>query len=262
MQPTEQFNFLSRRSFLAGCGSLALATLTGGLVRAAGGSAAVDLAQIIYAGGNWLPRPSALRRLTWEVHKRTAVETALEPSAIKPVLDQLAAGPLAFLCGDRRFLPWEAAAADALGRFLRLGGTLIVDPAFTADGEARAFDSCVDDLLGAVLPRAKPFPIPAGHLIYRTFYEVARPVGRIEGPSDLTGYAIGERLAIIRSHHDLGGAWARDNLGNWEHEVTPGGSLQRENAFRLGINLVMYALCQDYKDEQPHQRFGTGAEGR
>ena len=27
---------------------------------------------------------------------------------------------------------------------------------------------------------------------------------------------------------------------------------QREEAFRLGINLVMYALCLDYKTEQAH----------
>jgi hypothetical protein len=262
MVPTLQFNSLSRRGFLAGCGSLALATLLGDVARAVGGSSSVDLAQIVYAGGNWLPRPSALRRLAWEIHKRTAVDTALEPSAIKPVLEQLAAGPLAFLCGDRPFPAWEAAQTEALGRFLRLGGTLIVDPAFTADGEARGFESAVDGLLGTALPRVRPAPLAAGHLVYRTFYEVARPVGRIEGPGELTGYPVGERLAVIRSHHDLGGAWARDNLGNWEHEVTPGGSLQRENAFRLGINLVLYALCQDYKDEQPHRRFGAEPEGR
>jgi hypothetical protein len=34
--------------------------------------------------------------------------------------------------------------------------------------------------------------------------------------------------------------------------VVPGGEDQREEAFRLGINLVMYALCLDYKTEQAH----------
>ena len=38
----------------------------------------------------------------------------------------------------------------------------------------------------------------------------------------------------------------------WEHEVVPGGDDQREEAFRLAINLVMYALCLDYKTEQAH----------
>jgi hypothetical protein len=98
--------------------------------------------------------------------------------------------------------------------------------------------------------------VPQSHVLYRSFYEITRPIGRVRGPENLTGYEMEGRLAIIRTRHDLGGAWARDNLGNWEFAVTPGGVRQRENAFRLGVNLVLYALCLDYKDESPHRRFG------
>ena len=34
-----------------------------------------------------------------------------------------------------------------------------------------------------------------------------------------------------------------------------GGERQREMAFRLGINLAMYALCLDYKADQVHVPF-------
>jgi hypothetical protein len=34
-----------------------------------------------------------------------------------------------------------------------------------------------------------------------------------------------------------------------------GGATQREAAVRLGVNLVMYALCLDYKDDQVHAPF-------
>ncbi len=34
--------------------------------------------------------------------------------------------------------------------------------------------------------------------------------------------------------------------------MIPGGDDQREEAFRVGVNLVMYALCLDYKTEQAH----------
>ena len=47
----------------------------------------------------------------------------------------------------------------------------------------------------------------------------------------------------------------RDNYGTWEHECYPGGERQRELAFRLGVNLVMYALCLDYKTDQVHVPF-------
>ena len=34
--------------------------------------------------------------------------------------------------------------------------------------------------------------------------------------------------------------------------VTPGGERQREYAARLAINIAMYALCLDYKDDGVH----------
>ena len=49
--------------------------------------------------------------------------------------------------------------------------------------------------------------------------------------------------------------WARDNLGTWRYPIAPGGEHQRELAIRLGVNVVMYALCLDYKDDQVHAPF-------
>ena len=34
--------------------------------------------------------------------------------------------------------------------------------------------------------------------------------------------------------------------------VSPGGEIQREMAFRFGVNLVMHALTGNYKDDQVH----------
>lgn len=253
----------NRRQFLIRSAS-ALAGLLIGTRRtsAEGAASQVEICQLVYAGGNWQPRPTALRRLAWEVHKRTAVDTLLEPGEVKPTTTSLARSPLVYLSGDRPFDEWPAAAAAALHRFLRLGGLLIVDPAFTTDGDAPGFSASVDALLEASLPGVEPTPLRPGHVIYRTFYDVARPVGRVEGPAQLDGYLVDDRLAVIRTAHDLGGAWARDNLGNWELDVSPGGERQREAAFRLGVNLVLYALCLDYKDEAPHRRFGSDSRGR
>ena len=44
---------------------------------------------------------------------------------------------------------------------------------------------------------------------------------------------------------------ARDG-STWAFEVSPGGSVQRQNAIRLAVNLAMYVLCSDYKDDQVH----------
>lgn len=248
-----------RRRFLAGTLALAGGALAPRWVAAVGAASQVTLAQLAYTGGNWQPRPTALRRLAWEVHKRTAVDTALEPPQVKAELRSLAPHPLVYVSGDRPFPDLEDAEIDALGRYLRLGGTLIIDPAFTADGDDKGFAASVDALLARSLPGITGTPVQPRHVLFRAFYELPRAFGRVAGSPGFIGYEVSGRLAVIRGDHDLGGAWARDNLGNWELEVTPGGERQRETAFRLGINLVMFTLCRDYKNEEPHRRFGDGA---
>jgi hypothetical protein len=40
-----------------------------------------------------------------------------------------------------------------------------------------------------------------------------------------------------------------------EFECLPGGESQRELAFRMGINLILYALTGNYKEDQIHIPF-------
>jgi len=246
---------LDRRIFIETAGLAAAGMLLPARGWGFGSASQVNIGQLVYPQGNWCPRPNALRRLAWEVHKRTVVDTALEPTEVKPVPGMLARNPLVYLSGDRPFPDWSDFQISALSRFIKLGGTMLVDPAYTPDGDATGFQGSVNGLIKKIIPRTKQSDIPSEHVIYRAFYQIARPVGRVVGPPKLTGYNIGNRFAVIRTKHDLGGAWARDNLGNWEFDVHPGGERQRENAFRLGINLVLYTLCLDYKDEKPHRRF-------
>ncbi len=245
-----------RRNFAKTIGLVAGAAALPSLGWGLGTASQINLAQIVYPGGNWQPRPTALRRLAWEIHKRTAIDTVLEPRSIKPTLHALSSNPLVFLAGDRPFPAWSSSSTNAMRRFLKLGGTLIIDPAEVSGVNATGFEESVDQLLEAVVPKVRLEPIAADHVLYRSFYQINRPLGRVEGPPHLWAHEMTGRLSIIRTRHDLGGAWARDNLGSWEYEVSPGGQRQREYAFRLGINLVFYGLCQDYKDELSHRRFG------
>jgi hypothetical protein len=60
------------------------------------------------------------------------------------------------------------------------------------------------------------------------------------------------RIVAAYVANDLGGAWSRDDFGNYDFPCQPGGERQRELAFRMGVNLVMYGLCLDYKADQVH----------
>jgi len=206
-----------------------------------------------------MPRPSALRRLSWEIHKRTAANMGLEPAVVSLKPRELASSPFLYLAGDRPFTMPGQEPLDALARFIRYGGFLLIDTAHTTDGDSAGFIKSASEMVKALQLSSKPglkiSPLDPGHVIYRSFYMIKRPEGRVRGPDHMQALMLEDRAAIVMTDHDLGGAWARDNFGNWEHEVVPGGDSQRESAFQLGINLLMYALCLDYKDDEPHLRF-------
>lgn len=222
------------------------------LLAAATGPSDLVVGQL-QTGGTWNPRPTGLRRLLWEVTQRTSIEVQLEPVAVGPEDPKLFHFPLLYWSGSGATPPLSDEAVKRLRRHLTYGGTLIIDSADADPGGP--FDVAVRRDLERVLPRAPLVRVPPDHVLYKTFYLVEHQAGRTLRLPHMEGVVVDDRFAVVYSQNDLGGAWARDAFGRWEHEVTPGGERQREMAFRLGINLVMYSLCLDYKDDLVHTPF-------
>lgn len=245
----------SRRGLLSAAGAAvaAGAALPGrAAAAAAAGPSDLRFAQL-QTGGAWNPRPSALRRLAWEVGQRTSIEAHLEPAAVEPEGSGIFRYPLLYWAGSGAIPALSEAAVQNLRRHLSFGGILLVDDADAEPGGP--FDRSVRRELARVLPRDDLAPIPSDHVIYKSFYLVPHQAGRRIASPHLFGAALEERYAVVLTNNDLGGAWARDAFGRWEHDVSPGGEDQREMAFRIGVNLAMYALCLDYKDDLVHTPF-------
>jgi len=242
---------LSRRTFLRTAGAAAGVGLLPPWrpARAIGDHSLFRFGRVALPG---LPdaRPTALRRLAWELVRRTSLVTASDPAELRLSDPGLFRYPFLVLSGDRAFaLPPEAEIAR-LRRHITYGGFLLVD---SAEGRAGGgFDESVRRLLAQTLPGELPARIPAEHVLWKSFYVLHGAPGRILAAPYIEGVERDRRLAVVYTQNDLGGALARDGFGRWEHEVIPGGEAQREEAFRLGVNLVMYALCLDYKTEQAH----------
>jgi hypothetical protein len=246
---------LTRRGLLAGGGAAALAAFAAPRSSwAIGASSKFRFGQLAL-GASWNPRPSALRRLAWELEKRTSVEVELEAGKVALTSDKLHETPFLYFAGDRAFDLPATTAIDALRRYLTFGGFLLVDSAEgSTDG---AFDQSVRKLLDAVFPRpSKNLEIvPPEHVAFKSFYLLDRPLGRLAISPALEGITRDDRLVAAYAANDLGGAWARDDFGNFAFPCEPGGEQQRELAFRFGVNLAMYALCLDYKTDQVHVPF-------
>jgi hypothetical protein len=164
--------------------------------------------------------------------------------------------PFLYWSGDSEPAPLTGAEIAGLRRFFALGGVLLVDDAAAGEhGEASSFGRGARREIARVLPDATPVPIGADHVVFRTFYLLRRAEGRIEGPPTLDAIVRGGQAQVIFSEHDLGGALARGASGMWENAVVPGGDAQRERAIRLAVNIAMYVLCSNYKDDQVHAPF-------
>jgi hypothetical protein len=219
---------------------------------AIGDSTSVELRKVDYSGGNADPRPSATKRLAWEVRQRTSVETRLESARVRFSDAKVYDGPLLYWSGDRAFPPLSEDEVQGFRRFVDFGGFVIIDDAAP---DQEGFDASVRREITRAFGARALTHIDAKHVLFRSFYLVTRPVGRVEGADAVEGVERAGRLAVVYSRHDLGGAYERDNLGNYTYNVLPGFERQRELAFRLGVNMILYALCLDYKDDQVHAPF-------
>jgi len=201
-------------------------------------------------GGRWDARVSGLRRLAWDLERRTSVEVI--PDARPFALDdpKIFEYPFLYLGGEGDLPPLSADEVEGLRRFLTFGGFVLAD---ANDGsEGAGFDRAFRREMARVLPQAPLSPVPFEHVLFKTFFLLDSAPGRLLNKPQLEACSLGKRAAVVYSQNDLAGAWNRDQGGGYEFDVTPGGEPQRELAFRVGINICMYALCLDYKDDAVH----------
>ena len=128
------------------------------------------------------PRPTALRRLAWEVVRRTSVTTASDPAELRLSDPTLFRYPFLVLSGDRGFaLPPEGDIAR-LRRHITYGGFLLID---SAEGRAGGgFDESVRRLLAQTLPGELPIRVPDTHVLWKSFYVLHGAPGRIIAAPD------------------------------------------------------------------------------
>lgn len=222
-------------------------------VLAMGDVSKFTFAQLRYNGGNWNPRPNAGKRLMWELVRRTSVEARIESVAVSPGDTEIFEYPFIYLSGDQEFPPFSDAEISNLKLYLEFGGMLLIDDCMGKAGFG--FDTSARREVKRLFPNRPLERLQADHTVFKSFYLLNQAYGRIAEKPYLEGVTIENRTVIVFSQNDLGGAWSRDPMGNWEYEVIPGGDTQRSMAFRLGVNIVMYALTGNYKQDQVHLPF-------
>jgi hypothetical protein len=226
------------------------------VARAFGDQGAFDPRVLLTGTETQAARPDAPPRWSWELVQRTSAPARLRPTSVHADEPAIVDAPFLYWSGERAVAPLTSNEVSGLRMFFSLGGIMFVDDAAPSDaGLPGAFGRSTREQLARVLSDVTPIPIGAENVVFRSFYLLRRAEGRIAGSKTLEAIVRGGSTRVIFSSHDLGGALARGPTGVWEYPVTPGGDGQRERAIRLAVNVSMYALCSNYKDDQVHAPF-------
>jgi len=191
--------------------------------------------------------------------RRTTVEAA-DPMGVDLERDDIVFFPFLYwpIVANQRELSEQALAR--VDNFMKTGGLILFD---TRDqgmggyggGRGGPGAQRLRQLL-AKLDVPPLIPVPNDHVLTKSFYLIQEFPGRYAGGQIWVerhpgGTNDGVSGLVIGSH-DWAAAWAIGDDGRPLAVVVPGGNLQRETAYRFGINLVMYALTGNYKADQVH----------
>jgi hypothetical protein len=197
-------------------------------------------------------RTTAPSRWSEELVRRTSAPARLIPTTVRADAPALLAEPFVVWGGENDIPPLTAREVAGLQRFILLGGVLFVDD-FAP--EVGVFTKAAKRELTRVLPDGAPIPVGNENVLFRSFYLLRRPVGRLEGPPKLEVIMRGGQPQVIFSAQDLLGALARSPNGTHPFSVVPTGEPGREQATRFAVNIAMFVLCSNYKDDQVHAPF-------
>ena len=199
---------------------------------------------------------AGLRGLTAAVSGRSAIEPA-PPMGINIESDEVVFFPLIYWPITNDAPPLSPQAAARVSAYLQTGGLIIFDTqdANLAATRAGAPHPGLARVLDSVdVPSLAP--IPADHVLTRTFYLLQDFPGRWSGgqvwvEADPDGAARDGASGVVIGSNDWASAWAVSASGDVLSSVE-GGERQREMARRFGVNLAMYALTGNYKADQVH----------
>jgi hypothetical protein len=223
--------------------------------RAFGDSGSFDPRILVAGGVTRAAHATAPARWSYELAQRTSAPARAVPSTVRADDAAITNAPFLYFSGDQAVADLTAAEIGGLRRFFALGGVMVVDDAGAGnDGEQSAFGRTARRQLARVLPDSTPIPLDPQHVVFKSFYFLRRAEGRVLGPKTLDAIVRGGAAQVLFTQNDLGGALA-GRPGLWEAPVVPGGDIQREHAIRLAVNIAMYVLCSNYKDDQVHAPF-------
>lgn len=211
---------------------------------------------------------AGLSGLSQFLAERTALEPG-EPVAIDIARDELSYYSLLYWPIDPSADKPSDRTIARIDTFMRNGGTILFDTRDHINASTTGFGSTPATLkLRQILEDldVPPLePVPPDHVLTKAFYLLDTFPGRystsplwVESLEDVS--ARGDRPVragdgvspLMITGNDFAAAWAITPSGEFMYPTVPNNPVQRDYAFRAGVNIVMYSLTGNYKADQVH----------
>lgn len=163
--------------------------------------------------------------------------------------DRLGEAPIVVLAGSS-WTPLSSSQREKIRDYCERGGLLFFDDSL-ATAES-SFYQRVRDELSLIFPGRSLKPVPKEDVVFRTYYLLDEVSGRKLASPYLEGIELDGRWVAFVSSNDLLGAVLTTASGDYAFAVTPYGMSQRVLAKRLLLNIFMYSVTLNYKDDAIH----------
>jgi hypothetical protein len=195
----------------------------------------MTIARLQYdGGGDWYVGPSTLPNLLAEIRQRAGIPVAAQPTSVRLRDPALWDNPFLFMSGHGNIL-FTADEVETLRRYLLSGGFLLVNDSYGLDASFRRE-------IARVFPDKELVELPRDHAIYRVFYSMPNGIPKIhehdnKPPQGFGLFHDGRLILFYAYESDIGDGWEDANVHNDPQDV-------REQAFRMGVNIFLFALAQ------------------
>jgi hypothetical protein len=183
-------------------------------------------------GGDWYANPSSLTNLLAAINERTSIRAAPREEVVEITDAKLFEHPYLYMTGHGN-VRFDDDEVKILRAYFAAGGFLHADDNYGMDSTFRR-------QIAKVFPDSPMVELPFDHPIYHSFYDFPNSLPKIHEhdgkPAKGFGIFYENRLVVFYTYEcDLGDGWEDPDVHNDPPE-------KREQALKMGINIVMYNL--------------------
>lgn len=184
-------------------------------------------------GGDWYNNPSVIPNLCTEISRRTTIKTAEDQTIVSLKDNRIFDYPIVYMTGHGN-ITFSEEEIENLQNYLAKGGFLYVDDDYGMDEHFRRE-------IARVFPNKKLQELPAAHDLFHCFYDFGNGLPKIHEHDGKRPQAFalfddfGRMIVLYTYETNISDGWASPQVHNDPPEI-------RELAFKMGINIVYYAL--------------------